>query len=181
MAREKVRGAAIHFNCREFIISDSAIVLTVLKCAVLAGAVIGSFSWFTVENSIWGASACWYSSLVFSILGILLSAQQIAVLKIVGEVPAGDGPHSRNSIERYKPLLIESPRVKPRAQSLSKDKPLWRPKRSMVFVWQCPIMFMSYSVCLFLAGLTLLVITPLVKLGERGWSAGAKVNRNIDM
>ena len=49
----------------------------------------------------------------------------------------------------------------------------WRPRWKMVFIWQCPIMFLSYSVCLFLAGLTLFVCTPLIK-GEK-WDTASDV------
>jgi hypothetical protein len=46
----------------------------------------------------------------------------------------------------------------------------------MVFTWQCPVMFMSYSVCLFLLGLTMLVITPLIRYREQGWSGESTVS-----
>ena len=46
----------------------------------------------------------------------------------------------------------------------------------MVFAWQCPMMFMSYSVCLFLLGLTLLVITPLIQIRQKGWNGDVNVS-----
>ena len=110
----------------------------------------------------------------------MLSAQQIAVFRFLGEVPGTDGPSARAAMEKYKPLLIEpagTGGVRKGSRTLATTRPLFRPKRSMVFVWQCPVMFMSYSVCLFLLGLTLLVITPLIKLRERGWSDGANVTK----
>ena len=51
---------------------------------------------------------------------------------------------------------------------------VWRPRLEIVFIWQCPIIFMSYSVCLFLAGLTILVCTPLIRGGE--WNTDANVS-----
>ena len=50
----------------------------------------------------------------------------------------------------------------------------WRPRWKMVFIWQCPAMFMSYSVCFFLAGLTLFVCTPLIR-GDP-WDTGSDVS-----
>ena len=44
----------------------------------------------------------------------------------------------------------------------------------MIFTWQCPIMFLSYSVLFFLAGLTILVCTPLI-MGH-SWDAGYSVS-----
>ena len=35
------------------------------------------------------------------------------------------------------------------------------PKWKMMFTWQCPMMFMAYSVCFFLSGLMIYVCTPL--------------------
>ena len=49
----------------------------------------------------------------------------------------------------------------------------WRPRWKMVFIWQCPAMFMSYSVCFFLAGLTLFVCTPLIRRDK--WDTGSDV------
>jgi hypothetical protein len=44
----------------------------------------------------------------------------------------------------------------------------------MVFTWQCPMMFMAYGVCFFLAALTLYVCAPFFN-GEV-WTAGTKVS-----
>lgn len=44
----------------------------------------------------------------------------------------------------------------------------WKPRWKMVFTWQCPMMFMSYSVCLFLLGLTMFVCTPLIRGDDWG-------------
>ena len=133
---------------------------------MLAAGVIGSFSWMVIESSYWLASALWYCCLVFSILGILLSAQQLAVLNMLPEVPRStDSEHATNVVLMYLPLLLS--RMK-RPPEIGEDRGIadvgvWRPKWKMVFTWQCPMMFMSYSVCLFLAGLTLVVCTPLIR------------------
>lgn len=123
---------------------------------------------------------------MLSILGILLSAQQMAVFHLLGEIPQSDSRIARAVVARYRPLLIEctirngSDKRKNR-QSLETETPRFRPKRSMVFTWQCPMMFMSYSVCLFLLGLTLVVITPLIRIRERGWNGGVKVSLSIQI
>lgn len=148
------------------------------KCAVLAAAVIGSFSWNTVPNAYWLASALWHCTLVFSILGILLSAQQLVVLNILDTVPDSRSPSvAEKAVKRYLPLMLSmtaQPDIEAESQPSSGGLGKWKPRWKMVFTWQCPMMFMSYSVCLFLAGLTILVCTPLI----RGvvWSEGANVN-----
>lgn len=144
------------------------------KSAVLAGAVIGSFSWFSITSAFWLASACWYASLVLSILAILLAAQQISVFHFLGDVSELDPKSGRSTFERYRSLLIENV-PNNRNQSLDPEVSRFRSKSTMVFIWQCPMMFMSYSVCLFLLGLTLVVITPLIRLRRQGWNGDVNV------
>ena len=151
------------------------------QCAILAAAVIGSFSWNTVAAAYWLASALWHCSLVLSILGILLSAQQAAVLNLLGELPTEGGlPLASVNVRRYLVLMLcevgqhESERESQTYRGGPRRLGVWKPRWKMVFTWQCPIMFMSYSVCLFLAGLTILVCTPLIRGGE--WSMDTNVS-----
>ena len=124
-----------------------------------------------MADSYWLTSTFWYCSLVLSILGILLSAQQIAVLDLLGE-PRSHGSRDTiaNEAGRYLPLMLMEVKQSRRADS---DIGVWKPRWKMVFIWQCPIMFLSYSVCLFLLGLTILVCTPLIRGG--GWSTDYNV------
>ena len=153
-----------------------------IKCAVLAGAVIGAFSWTIITEAYWLAQALWYCCLVLSILGILLAAQQISVLEILGPVPHASEASFETTLGRYVPLLLVQSNVTPSAAAHEHDKGnmggiCWVPKWKMIFTWQCPIMFMSYSVCLFLAGLTLVVCTPLIK-GQK-WSGASNVSASV--
>lgn len=118
---------------------------------------------------------------MLSILGILLASQQIAVLNFLGHIPAeADTTFATTTLDKYIPLLLvqQNPgtavRLGERGNGLWHSTQ-WAPRQIMVFVWQCPIMFMSYSVCLFLLGLTLAVATPLIRLREQGWSTDANV------
>lgn len=47
------------------------------------------------------------------------------------------------------------------------------PKRVMLFVWQTPLMLFTYGVAAFLAGLSSVVVSPLVGVGG-GWGVEAK-------
>lgn len=51
---------------------------------------------------------------------------------------------------------------------------IWEPRWKMVFTWQCPAMFLAYSVLGFLSGLTLFVCTPLIRM--RPWGAESNVS-----
>ena len=140
-----------------------------MKCTVLAAAVIGAFSWTTIEEAHWLTHGFWHASLILSILGILLSASQVTVLHLLGPLPSPSKPvRVQEAIDRYRPLLLSN---------VSDSRGNFGPKKKMVFTWQCPMMFMAYSVCAFLAGLTILVCTPLIRKDGK-WNAGCNV-RNI--
>jgi hypothetical protein len=145
--------------------------LTDTKCTVLAAAVIGSFSWTTIEEAYWLTHGFWHSSLIFSMLGILLSASEVTVLHLLGPLHhTGRYIQDLKSVERYYPLLL----------STNQETGKSIPRLKMVFTWQSPLMFMSYSVCAFLAGLTVLVCTPLIREG-RNWSIGHNVRVAIHL
>jgi len=142
--------------------------------------VIGSFSWTGIKDAYWLASAFWFSSLILSILGILLPAQQITVLRLLGK-PSASSKHALNTTEeirRFLPLFLtkkEEPSPRTGLYPGSNELGEWRPRWKMVFTWQCPIMFMSYSVCFFSAGLTIYVCTPLIR--RDSWSANSNVSQ----
>ena len=148
------------------------------QCAILAAAVIGSFSWNAVPDVYWLAPAFWYSSLVLSVLGILLSAQQISILDLLGVPQTYRSPCSTQvEIRRYLPLFlteVRQRRFEANSQTDEEGIGVWKPRWTMVFTWQCAIMFMSYSVCLYLAGLSIFVCTPLIRRDE--WSTDGNVS-----
>lgn len=144
-----------------------------IAAAIVAGAVIGSFSWNAVSDSYWLASAFWYCSLVLSILALLTSASQLSVLELL-DVRQNEGKStpSKLAIRRYLPLMLTElppPRNRPFHDEGSVGQ--WRPRWKMVFTWQCSIMFLSYSICLYLAGLTIFVCTPLIR--RQMWSTSS--------
>ena len=152
---------------------------TLSQSAILAAATIGSFSWSAITDAYWLAYALWYSSLVLSILGLLLAAQQVAVLQLLGELPkhTDRGYREKADVRRFLPLILTEVRTRGSRTGIVGDGDSvgqWRPRWKMVFIWQCPYMFLSYSVCFFLAGLTLFVCTPLIR-GDK-WDTGSNVS-----
>ena len=147
------------------------------QSAILAAATIGAFSWNAVLDAYWLASAFWYSSLVLSIFGLLLASQQTAVLQLLGKPPTQtlNRCEEKADVGRFLPLILTKIRsldTESANDSYSIQK--WRPRWKMVFIWQCPIMFLSYSISCFLVGLTLLVCTPLIR-GD-GWNTASNVS-----
>jgi hypothetical protein len=151
-----------------------------MQCAIVAAAVIGSFSWTAVSTSFWLCSAFWYCSLVFAIFGILLSAGQTAVLDLLGPprtFTESESTAAQADIRRYLPLMLtelRKHRDEAETQAGTAGVGIWKPRWKMVFTWQCPMMFMSYSVTSFLLGLTMFVCTPLIQ-GE-AWSTESDVS-----
>ena len=145
---------------------------------MLAAAVIGSFSWATLGQAYWVASALWYSSLILSILGILISAQQVTVLDLLGAQPRTDSSSERiRFVRRYLSFILREDRSQAAGNDPDRLSGIgaWSVRWKMVFIWQCPVMFMAYSVCAYLAGLTIYVCTPFIR-GDP-WGAGSKVSR----
>jgi hypothetical protein len=120
-----------------------------------------------MEEAYWLTHGFWHSSLILAILGILLSASEVTVLHILGPLrPHRTDSASNDAFNRYKPLLLSQE---------CNDAQIYTPRWKMVFTWQGPLMFMSYSVCTFLAGLTILVCTPFIREGGK-WSEGHSVS-----
>jgi hypothetical protein len=116
-----------------------------------------------MKEAYWLTHGFWHSSLILAIPGIRLSASEVTVLHLLGPLHIGRGTSSSDGdVARYKPLLLSRQHTGARA---------YVPSRKMVFTWQGPLMFMSYSVCTFLAGLTILVCTPFIREGGR-WTVG---------
>lgn len=117
--------------------------------------------------------------MILSTLGILTSAQQVSILGILGALPlTSEHAGARDVVRRY--LLVLLSERKPGTTSEGKQDQtassigVWEPKWKMVFTWQCAMMFMSYSVCLFILGLTMLVCTPLIK--DEHWTDASTVS-----
>lgn len=115
---------------------------------------------------------------MLSILGLLLSTQQIAVLHLLGADDAHGEPSSdKMDVARYLPLMLTEVRRHHSPTGSRREvveMKAWRPRWKMVFTWQCPIMFMSYAVSFYLAGLAIYVCTPLIR--GHGWNAGSNVS-----
>ena len=102
----------------------------------------------------------------------------MAVLDLLGTCHAFDDLQLiKVDVLRYLPLMLT--KVPPQRHAMVSQTELsevgvWEPRWKMVFTWQCPTMFMSYSVYSFLGGLTIYVCTPLIRRDT--WGAGNNVS-----
>ena len=105
-------------------------------------------------------------------MAILISAQQIGVLNYVriprSRIRTSEASNNsrRRSIEKMLALMLSKAHGQylVRSRSIhSGQADVWLPRWKMVFVWQCPVMFLAYSMLLYLLGLTIYVCTPLIR------------------
>lgn len=116
----------------------------------------GTLSWSDLENRYWLGPACWYGSIIFALSAIVFGAQQTLVLEQLA---------AQNTERLHRSLC---------RQSTTAGKLRGHPRWAVVFAWQCPLMFLSYSIVLFLAGLTSHVASPVAR--NRKWDHDAQVS-----
>lgn len=137
---------------------------------------VGVFSWPTLENTAWIATAMWYSSLLLAIIALITSTQQSTLLQ-TASIDRRSTTSSVDDIQRHLRFLLASPkkaptsipstnRLTPRSDlerniltNVQASQPSW----FMLFYWQCPMMLMSYSWVAFLLALTLHVCAPFMR------------------
>ncbi|KAM7218863.1 hypothetical protein V8F06_005743, partial [Rhypophila decipiens] len=165
-----------------------------LAATVLTAIVTASFSWGNVEASVWVGPAFWYASLSTSICGIFLSAQQGSVLSLMGDLPTeesgGQNKKKKKVWERVSARLMRRHLAQivyevPVVQSWSGEEQQngrgtestadWKISWRSIFTWQCPMMFIAYSTLFYIVGLSVVVLTPLIKedWGENSYVAVA--------
>jgi hypothetical protein len=138
---------------------DELTFVSVAGVAITA-IITASFSWPVIVDSYWLASGVWYGSLMTSVCGILIAAQQVSLLMLIGELPEDPTNTSSKSLRRHvSQILVELP--KPEANG--EDRMRWCISWRLIFAWQCPMMFFGYSTLLYFIGLTVIVITPLIE------------------
>ena len=97
----------------------------------------------------------------------------MAVLELLGELGTSDDPLIVNEeVERYLSLMTRRPR-KGLGEDVTSPGSQGKLQWKWIFIWQAPAMLVSYSVTLFLLGLTLYVCTPLIQ--GHGWTPGSIV------
>ncbi|KAK3321927.1 hypothetical protein B0H66DRAFT_183417 [Apodospora peruviana] len=137
-----------------------------LAATVITAIVTASFSVPNVETSHWVGPAFWYASISTSICGIFLSAQQLSMLTLMGELPEGHDMPSAATMRRHlSQILYERKRddcVSDEAGVTSSSSPSFSLSWRLLFTWQCPMMFIAYSTLFYVIGLTVVVCTPLI-------------------
>ncbi|KAE9380913.1 hypothetical protein N431DRAFT_459827 [Stipitochalara longipes BDJ] len=138
-----------------------------IACVTITAIITASFSWNTVASAHWTAPGFWYASLTFALCGVLLAAQQVTALSLLGPLPKNSSPAvSYKAILRYLPQMLVRTSVAPldpEGRDSDYDLGEWTVRWKMVFTWQIPMMFTGYSFLCYIIGLTILACTPLIQ------------------
>ncbi|KAF2650658.1 hypothetical protein K491DRAFT_608412 [Lophiostoma macrostomum CBS 122681] len=129
----------------------------IAKAATLsAAAVIGIFSWPSTEHTIWVAKMLWNWSFFMSTFSMIGSAPT----RLLQHLPEKDNneKYDERTVKIALNLFLRPVDKSARAGGKMKARKI---SRSMLWVWQCPAMLMSYSWVLFLIGYALHVLSPV--------------------
>lgn len=108
--------------------------------AVVIASVTSCISWQVISTSHWSASALFYSSIILAFVAIVAAAQQGMVL------PGDETLMATTNLPSISGMVTSG-----------NELTHWQ----LVFVLQCPLMFFSFAVATFLAGLFAVVFGPL--------------------
>lgn len=124
---------------------ESPLTLFTYLCTTQAGlsaaAVIAGFTWPILERAHWATTMLWHWSLTSSIFSIISSAQDRLLREFPSDTPE-DGverAEQKGDLDSVLPLVLGY---------------------MMCWVWQTPIMLMSYAWVLFLVGYLIVVLVP---------------------
>ncbi|KAH7385986.1 hypothetical protein BKA66DRAFT_66712 [Pyrenochaeta sp. MPI-SDFR-AT-0127] len=131
------------------------LVLVKAGCALAAAASVGVFSWPSAVDTVWLAQTFWYWALTLAIFGLIMAEQHSSLLNsTTATIPH---PTSNTNIG-----VQDTSRLFMHARKTSR-KINW----NMVYIWQAPLMFMSWSWFSFFLGLTFHVSRPFFPQPQR--------------
>ena len=135
------------------------LVLIYPKSTLSAIAVIGIFSWQGIGDSFWVARVFLYWSLLFATFSLISSTVDQLLECIPGlddeTFYRGDGLSATLSLFVH----TRTSNLKNGSESSPKSH---KPKWAMAYVWQCPVMLMSWSWVYFTAGFVLHISTAVI-------------------
>lgn len=130
---------------------------------------ISVFSWTDIGDIYWLAAAFFYSSLSLSLWAVILAAQQKSVTRtlVVNE------DISARLLKLKLRIILRIPDQQDSVEKGEEEVEDRRTRRrtfaelNMLYVWQCPLMLMSYGWATMVLGLTLYVCSPLIAHASR--------------
>ena len=128
-----------------------------------AAAHISVFSWDGVTEAFWVAKVLWYWGICFAFFSLVNST----ITELLDLIPAtNDTIADAGDRSAVLPLIVSIRTSKNPGASLPSFEQC-RPSWLMVYVWQCPVMLMSWSWVCFFAGFILYILTPAIPRHHR--------------
>lgn len=121
------------------------------QCALVTATIAAAFSWVSIPTDPWSAYACWMSALLFSLTAISLAAQQSIGLNRL--YSCDDGLLKIRCVLGEVNPNYEGHRPRTHGEEHDDTDTRMRPRRSQLWLWQTPIMFLNFSILLFVIGL----------------------------
>jgi hypothetical protein len=128
------------------------------QATLSAAAVIGCFSWTKVDESFWLGQLFWHISFWLSIFALISSAQQ----RLLERLPERHCNLSDDQIRKALPVLLKLSKPSTRDVESGCHSLYFEVDPKLIWVWQNPMMLMSFSWVTFLVGYELYLLTPLI-------------------
>jgi hypothetical protein len=137
----------------------------------MAALTVQVFSWPQVENTCWIAQELWYYSLLLSIWAVITSVQHSPIIDTLPSTSHGSELKANELQVLLQVILWHSTfEIVPPYNDLEQNKVVIAGHNfgafAMTYVWQTPMMLMSYALVTFLVALFLHVCTPLITQQE---------------
>ena len=145
--------------------------------------------WPSVQAGHWSAAALFYASMLVALLAIVTGSQQSLILPNDAKLNTTEDPSDERKpaapqrtishLSRQESKLEQNERdyLNTVIYRLSKTHDKGWPNKLHVFALQAPMMFLSWCVVFFLAGLCSVIFGPLAR--QLAWNDDAKVRSFI--
>lgn len=146
------------------------------QAALSAAAAIGTLSWPTTASAYWLSELFWYTGLWFSIFALVSFSQQ-RMIDQISKVQLKDSSEADSKAPSRALLLLflrpqrgglDLEQGRHMTQHLAFD---WR----LAFLWQYPMMMMSYSWVCFLLGYTIYLLSPLLSADDERTRVASRI------
>ena len=136
------------------------------KATISAAANIGIFSWPDVPTAYWLARSLFFMSLSLSVAAVILGHQHRSIFSIQPDIHLANQDvllKIAYSVLGCRKSFGDEEESRPKGGFPSEQPRLskWA-LRNSTFLWQCPLMLMSWAWVTFTWGLSIHIITPLL-------------------
>lgn len=132
-----------------------------------AAAAIGTFSWPSATSAYWLSELFWYAGLWFSIFALVSFSQQ----RMIDQIPKGQLKDLPETDDKALCRALLRLFLRPQGDQSDLEKGRHTTQHlvfdwKLAFLWQYPMMMMSYSWVCFLLGYAIYLLSPLLPTND---------------